>query len=32
VIGLLVGLEMLLNGWTWIMLALEIHHLPQEIS
>jgi uncharacterized membrane protein HdeD (DUF308 family) len=24
VIGLLVGLEMLFNGWTWIMLALEI--------
>jgi uncharacterized membrane protein HdeD (DUF308 family) len=32
VIGLLVGLEMLLNGWTWIMLALEIHNLPKEIS
>jgi uncharacterized membrane protein HdeD (DUF308 family) len=29
VIGLLVGLEMLFNGWTWIMLGLAIRNLPQ---
>jgi uncharacterized membrane protein HdeD (DUF308 family) len=28
VIGLLVGLEMLLNGWTWIMLAIVLRNLP----
>ena len=30
VVGLLVGLEMLFNGWTWIMLACELHRLPKE--
>jgi uncharacterized membrane protein HdeD (DUF308 family) len=30
VIGLLVGLEMLFNGWTWIMLALVLRHIPSE--
>jgi uncharacterized membrane protein HdeD (DUF308 family) len=30
VIGLLVGLEMLFNGWTWIMLALTMRKLPVE--
>ena len=30
VIGLLVGVELLLNGWTWIMLALEIKDLSDE--
>lgn len=30
VLGLLVGLEMLLNGWTWIMLSLAIKKLPAE--
>ncbi len=30
VVGLLVGLEMLFNGWTWIMLSTEIHHIPKE--
>ncbi|MGA2030622.1 MAG: DUF308 domain-containing protein [Thermoguttaceae bacterium] len=30
VIGLLVGLEMLFNGWTWIMLALELKNLRVE--
>ena len=29
VIGLLVGLEMLFNGWTWIMLGLAIRNLPR---
>jgi uncharacterized membrane protein HdeD (DUF308 family) len=29
VIGLLVGLELLLNGWTWLMLALVIRQLPE---
>ena len=28
--GLLVGLEMLFSGWTWIMLALVIRKLPEE--
>ena len=28
VIGLLVGLEMLFNGWTWIMLAIAMRQLP----
>jgi uncharacterized membrane protein HdeD (DUF308 family) len=30
VIGLLVGLEMLFNGWTWIMLALALRGIPAE--
>jgi uncharacterized membrane protein HdeD (DUF308 family) len=30
VIGLLVGLEMLFNGWTWIMLALALRNIPAE--
>jgi uncharacterized membrane protein HdeD (DUF308 family) len=29
-VGLLVGLEMLFSGWTWIMLAMAIKSLPQE--
>jgi len=29
-IGLLVGLEMLFNGWTWIMLALALRRLSRE--
>ncbi len=28
IIGLLVGLELLFNGWTWIMLSLAIKKLP----
>jgi uncharacterized membrane protein HdeD (DUF308 family) len=32
VIGLLVGLEMLFNGWTWIMLALAIRNLPKPAA
>lgn len=28
VIGLLIGVEMLFNGWTWIMLSLAIRKLP----
>lgn len=30
VIGLLVGIEMLFNGWTWIMLSLALRSLPAE--
>jgi uncharacterized membrane protein HdeD (DUF308 family) len=30
VIGLLLGLELLLNGWTWIMLSVVIHNLPDR--
>ena len=29
-IGLLVGIELLFNGWTWIMLSLVIRQLPEE--
>jgi len=28
VIGLLVALEMLFNGWAWIMLGLAIRRIP----
>lgn len=28
VIGLLIGLEMLFNGWTWVMLGLALKRLP----
>lgn len=30
IIGFLVGFELLLNGWTWIMLAVGLHNLPDE--
>jgi uncharacterized membrane protein HdeD (DUF308 family) len=30
VLGLLVGLEMLFHGWTWIMLSLAIRNLPEK--
>jgi uncharacterized membrane protein HdeD (DUF308 family) len=30
VTGLLVGLEMLFNGWTWIMTALALRSIPKE--
>ncbi len=29
VIGLLVGIELILNGWTWVMLAMSIRQLNQ---
>ncbi len=32
IIGLLVGLEMLFSGWTWIMLGLAIRNLPRETT
>jgi uncharacterized membrane protein HdeD (DUF308 family) len=32
VIGLLVGVEMLFNGWSWIMLGLAIRNLPQPTA
>jgi uncharacterized membrane protein HdeD (DUF308 family) len=32
VIGLLVGLELLFNGWTWIMLAFQVRRIPCECS
>jgi len=32
VVGLLVGVEMLLNGWTWIALALSIRRIPDEAA
>ena len=32
VIGLFVGIEMILNGWTWVMLALVVRSLETEPS
>jgi uncharacterized membrane protein HdeD (DUF308 family) len=32
VIGLLVGLEMLFNGWTWIMLSLALRKISQRLA
>ncbi len=32
VIGLLVGLEMLFHGWTWIMLSLAIRRIPAKTA
>ncbi len=32
VLGLLVGLEMLFHGWTWIMLSLAIKKIPDEAA
>lgn len=32
VLGLLIGLEMLFNGWTWIMLALAIRRIPTKAA
>ncbi len=32
VIGLLVGLELLFNGWTWIMLSLVIRQIPESVE
>ena len=29
IIKLLVGLELLFNGWTWIMLSLAIRQMPE---
>ena len=32
VIGLLIGLEMLFHGWTWIMLSLAIRNIPARTA
>jgi uncharacterized membrane protein HdeD (DUF308 family) len=32
VIGLLVGIEMLFNGWTWIALSMAIKSIPDEAT
>jgi uncharacterized membrane protein HdeD (DUF308 family) len=32
VLGLLIGLEMLFHGWTWIMLSLAIKQIPDEAA
>jgi uncharacterized membrane protein HdeD (DUF308 family) len=32
VIGLLVGLEMLLHGWNWIILSLAIRNIPEQAT
>jgi uncharacterized membrane protein HdeD (DUF308 family) len=31
VIGLLVGIELLFNGWSWIMLSLAVRKIPKEL-
>jgi len=30
VIGLLIGIEMLFNGWAWVMMGLSVRHLPER--
>ena len=32
VLGLLIGLEMLFHGWTWIMLSLAVRNLPDKAA
>jgi uncharacterized membrane protein HdeD (DUF308 family) len=32
VIGLLVGLEMIFSGWTWVMLAIALRNLPKQAA
>jgi uncharacterized membrane protein HdeD (DUF308 family) len=32
VIGLLIGLELLFNGWTWILLSLAIRRIPDRLA
>jgi uncharacterized membrane protein HdeD (DUF308 family) len=32
VIGMLVGIDLLFQGWTWIMLALAVRSIPEEIT
>jgi uncharacterized membrane protein HdeD (DUF308 family) len=32
VIGLFVGIEMIFNGWTWVMLALAVRRLPRGVA
>jgi len=32
VLGLLIGLEMLFSGWTWIMLSLAIRNIPDKAA
>ena len=31
VIGILVGVELLINGWSWIMLSLAVRKIPDEL-
>jgi uncharacterized membrane protein HdeD (DUF308 family) len=30
-IGILLGVELLLNGWSWIMLSLAVRKIPKEL-
>jgi uncharacterized membrane protein HdeD (DUF308 family) len=32
VIGVLVGVDMLFQGWTWIMLAIAVRNIPKEVA
>jgi uncharacterized membrane protein HdeD (DUF308 family) len=32
VIGLFVGIDMIFNGWTWVMLALSLKSLPKAVA
>jgi uncharacterized membrane protein HdeD (DUF308 family) len=31
-LGLLIGLEMLFHGWTWIVLSLAVRDLPETAA
>ncbi len=32
VIGLFVGIQMILNGWSLVMLSLAVKNLPEEVA
>ena len=32
ILGLLIGIEMLFHGWTWIMLSLAIRRIPAKAA
>jgi uncharacterized membrane protein HdeD (DUF308 family) len=32
ILGLLIGLELLFHGWTWIMLALAVRNIPEKAA
>jgi uncharacterized membrane protein HdeD (DUF308 family) len=32
ILGLLIGVEMLLNGWTWIMLSVAVRNIPEKAA
>jgi len=32
ILGLLIGIEMLFNGWTWIMLSVAVRNIPEKAA